>query len=166
MAVRFHPFQKLHRAEGGRALLGAGDDEAERAVMVADQPGGGYKGGDRALHVHRATAMEHTARDLPGERLLRPAMADRHDVSMAGKGKMAAARPTSREQILDRSIGSLAERHTPDLKADALQRRLQDVHRTLVGGGDAGARSEAHTSELQSLMRISYAVFCLKKKNK
>src|SRR3546814_3981927 len=28
----------------------------------------------------------------------------------------------------------------------------------------AGIRSEAHTSELQSLMRISYAVFCLKKK--
>src|SRR3546814_3967758 len=36
-------------------------------------------------------------------------------------------------------------------------------------GGDvrfaAGLRSEEHTSELQSLMRISYAVFCLKKKN-
>src|SRR3546814_4491687 len=37
--------------------------------------------------------------------------------------------------------------------------------------GVAGAvflyiRSEEHTSELQSLMRISYAVFCLKKKNK
>src|SRR3546814_3175938 len=30
----------------------------------------------------------------------------------------------------------------------------------------APARSEEHTSELQSLMRISYAVFCLKKKNK
>src|SRR3546814_10506566 len=29
----------------------------------------------------------------------------------------------------------------------------------------AMARSEEHTSELQSLMRISYAVFCLKKKN-
>src|SRR3546814_1270214 len=29
----------------------------------------------------------------------------------------------------------------------------------------AGPRSEEHTSELQSLMRISYAVFCLKKKN-
>src|SRR3546814_4243430 len=28
-----------------------------------------------------------------------------------------------------------------------------------------GMRSEEHTSELQSLMRISYAVFCLKKKN-
>src|SRR3546814_8523009 len=30
----------------------------------------------------------------------------------------------------------------------------------------AGRRSEEHTSELQSLMRISYAVFCLKKKKK
>src|SRR3546814_3335126 len=30
----------------------------------------------------------------------------------------------------------------------------------------AALRSEEHTSELQSLMRISYAVFCLKKKNK
>src|SRR3546814_5045158 len=31
--------------------------------------------------------------------------------------------------------------------------------------GVVAARSEEHTSELQSLMRISYAVFCLKKKN-
>src|SRR3546814_5304624 len=31
--------------------------------------------------------------------------------------------------------------------------------------GMSGTRSEEHTSELQSLMRISYAVFCLKKKN-
>src|SRR3546814_3224279 len=36
--------------------------------------------------------------------------------------------------------------------------------RRAVGGNDL--RSEEHTSELQSLMRISYAVFCLKKKNK
>src|SRR3546814_4895293 len=35
----------------------------------------------------------------------------------------------------------------------------------LGGGWEASARSEEHTSELQSLMRISYAVFCLKKKN-
>src|SRR3546814_10251726 len=31
--------------------------------------------------------------------------------------------------------------------------------------GDLGPRSEEHTSELQSLMRISYADFCLKKQN-
>src|SRR3546814_3826892 len=41
--------------------------------------------------------------------------------------------------------------------------------RSGAGGGRTAARqrsrSEEHTSELQSLMRISYAVFCLKKKN-
>src|SRR3546814_9543909 len=36
--------------------------------------------------------------------------------------------------------------------------------RGLRAGAAAGARSEEHTSELQSLMRNSYAVFCLKKK--
>src|SRR3546814_9769862 len=36
--------------------------------------------------------------------------------------------------------------------------------RMLLCAGDMGFRSEEHTSELQSLMRISYAVFCLKKK--
>src|SRR3546814_3203175 len=51
------------------------------------------------------------------------------------------------------------------------------IERALIGGltqfRDAGLkrryrlfRSEEHTSELQSLMRISYAVFCLKKKTK
>src|SRR3546814_3422767 len=39
-------------------------------------------------------------------------------------------------------------------------RELIDKH----AGGIRGGRSEEHTSELQSLMRISYAVFCLKKK--
>src|SRR3546814_10476014 len=39
------------------------------------------------------------------------------------------------------------------------------IRRPPLGGGRAGGgRSEEHTSELQSLMRISYAVFCLKKK--
>src|SRR3546814_8989894 len=51
--------------------------------------------------------------------------------------------------------------------------RRQGRHRrsdpACPGGKTAGMderRSEEHTSELQSLMRISYAVFCLKKKNK
>src|SRR3546814_2571376 len=37
---------------------------------------------------------------------------------------------------------------------------------TAFHSGGAASRSEEHTSELQSLMRISYAVFCLKKKKK
>src|SRR3546814_7671606 len=54
------------------------------------------------------------------------------------------------------------------------QRRVQsfriDLQRAILVGvhpdlGQSGiGRSEEHTSELQSLMRISYAVFCLKKK--
>src|SRR3546814_6370100 len=40
--------------------------------------------------------------------------------------------------------------------------RVHQHHRS--GVRDVHARSEEHTSELQSLMRISYAVFCLKKK--
>src|SRR3546814_10172897 len=43
---------------------------------------------------------------------------------------------------------------------------VQLVQGSARGGALAHGRSEEHTSELQSLMRISYAVFCLKKKNK
>src|SRR3546814_8426478 len=61
----------------------------------------------------------------------------------------------------------------PDLVAHRGQELALGHHRGL--GGllglaqlllELGVRSEEHTSELQSLMRISYAVFCLKKKNK
>src|SRR3546814_6843335 len=41
---------------------------------------------------------------------------------------------------------------------------LSGFDRTLSERREATLRSEEHTSELQSLMRISYAVFCLKKK--
>src|SRR3546814_7389314 len=41
---------------------------------------------------------------------------------------------------------------------------LRDLPIVAIDPVDARDRSEAHTSELQSLMRISYAVFCLKKK--
>src|SRR3546814_7564590 len=46
--------------------------------------------------------------------------------------------------------------HQRDFAGMGLGQRLQGF----------GLRSEEHTSELQSLMRISYAVFCLKKKKK
>src|SRR3546814_8863109 len=48
----------------------------------------------------------------------------------------------------------------------ALAPLLADKHKEppVVAVAEDGSRSEEHTSELQSLMRISYAVFCLKKK--
>src|SRR3546814_6161385 len=45
-----------------------------------------------------------------------------------------------------------------DINAEGAQTVAADINR------EGGTRSEEHTSELQSLMRISYAVFCLKKK--
>src|SRR3546814_8314627 len=42
---------------------------------------------------------------------------------------------------------------------------LTAIGRDFAAGSNQGLRSEEHTSELQSLMRISYSVFCLKKKN-
>src|SRR3546814_13693302 len=51
-----------------------------------------------------------------------------------------------------------ARRGPADLRFPARDREPDEIRRS--------ARSEEHTSELQSLMRISYAVFCLKKKKK
>src|SRR3546814_1625117 len=56
----------------------------------------------------------------------------------------------------------LGIRDADRLEGVALIERLADA----PGFGGRPVRSEEHTSELQSLMRISYAVFCLKKKNK
>src|SRR3546814_4754839 len=74
-----------------------------------------------------------------------------------------------------------AQARTPDprrmVKAHARSAMTMNFVRSLIDGGFADlhhpeywdlrwVRSEEHTSELQSLMRISYAVFCLKKKKK
>src|SRR3546814_8111001 len=60
-----------------------------------------------------------------------------------------------------------------ELAVHALARRADHVREVALGQLDGqckevelAQRSEEHTSELQSLMRISYAVFCLKKKRK
>src|SRR3546814_9423479 len=64
---------------------------------------------------------------------------------------VAARRPHEFSQIAEQII-------------DAEHQR-ERLHQALERSTMAEIRSEEHTSELQSLMRISYAVFCLKKKN-
>src|SRR3546814_1486430 len=57
----------------------------------------------------------------------------------------------------------VADGEADDVGLDFLERTQVAVGQ--IEGHADGLRSEEHTSELQSLMRISYAVFCLKKKN-
>src|SRR3546814_9562045 len=52
----------------------------------------------------------------------------------------------------------------PDMEYAMVDATIVKVHRHGQGAKGGLGRSEEHTSELQSLMRISYAVFCLKKK--
>src|SRR3546814_1671067 len=64
------------------------------------------------------------------------------------------------------------EQQQPDRGSEGVARQLPArghrhlPHRLTARPCRGARRSEEHTSELQSLMRISYAVFCLKKKNK
>src|SRR3546814_15329496 len=52
-----------------------------------------------------------------------------------------------------------------DVEDEERRPRQQGTCEAEHHAGQTMSRSEEHTSELQSLMRISYAVFCLKKKN-
>src|SRR3546814_2333491 len=72
----------------------------------------------------------------------------------------------SRRQLLDR-LGQLAVERVLAQAADEYRDLgLGHGNCSIEGRSSQTIRSEEHTSELQSLMRISYAVFCLKKKKK
>src|SRR3546814_1322243 len=84
---------------------------------------------------------------------------------MVAQGRRADARLLSR--------GRCAWSSLLDIPPWALQQRSSESPLVYAWGvrmnnqcAAPSSRSEEHTSELQSLMRISYAVFCLKKKNK
>src|SRR3546814_9760014 len=93
---------------------------------------------------------------------------DRHGEQLARGGQRLAvvqrkgARPgleaTARDVHEDGERLRDGRRAAPDVEGEAVL-----AHRVRVEQG-AFERSEEHTSELQSLMRRSYAVFCLKKK--
>src|SRR3546814_6379417 len=63
-------------------------------------------------------------------------------------------------------IAKWHERRTAEGRASPFAVIAKPSEGAMINTVDQLARSEEHTSELQSLMRISYAVFCLKKKNK
>src|SRR3546814_9675789 len=79
----------------------------------------------------------------------------------------AVARHRARLQIDGRILGVERVAAGGPHRDRPVERHLFRVHVVPAAGrGGLRGRSEEHTSELQSLMRISYAVFCLKKKQK
>src|SRR3546814_2885795 len=74
--------------------------------------------------------------------------------------------PGYRWSVSDLFDGPAGRRALPDRHTVGHPKRLPFLHDPQTVDRDPADRSEEHTSELQSLMRISYAVFCLKKKNK
>src|SRR3546814_2943006 len=85
-------------------------------------------------------------------------LAHDRDVGMRGERRADAGR---KAVAIDRERG--ARGHLVDA-AFAHDQRAQAAHLGVEQPDRVALRSEEHTSELQSLMRISYAVFCLKKK--
>src|SRR3546814_3864282 len=74
----------------------------------------------------------------------------------------------SMSELLGSAVELSGDRNSPN--TNTAERKLaRNIYSTVVVPAMSAAfstRSEEHTSELQSLMRISYAVFCLKKKTK
>src|SRR3546814_2840646 len=100
------------------------------------------------------------------DRLAAQAVGQLDDAERAAKLDAAVAASGWRELRNPEGDGPLASGVEAALVAEELSRGLADA--PFLGPTLAAElrrlRSEEHTSELQSLMRISYAVFCLKKK--
>src|SRR3546814_8619843 len=99
---------------------------------------------DRFFHQRRANPHRHAAKALAPRRL----------------GVEDAPRRAHAQQAANAHFGGR------DIDADLAKMRAEARLRELLVEITEFDRSEEHTSELQSLMRISYAVFCLKKKKK
>src|SRR3546814_8107041 len=83
----------------------------------------------------------------------------RSAVGLARNAEPQIARDLAHHAFLESAQGKAQEVEL------VLRRREQEIALIARRIDRAVQRSEEHTSELQSLMRISYAVFCLKKKN-
>src|SRR3546814_5726463 len=129
----------------------------------------GTRGGDRAAVAQLADAMQRVAElrlddgtqilaCVPGERLVSE-LGPRHAVAQLAvidTQHVFAPEPGAARRGV--AVGVRVRQGVVDP-----QRKIGDTQ--FVVPRLCQGRSEEHTSELQSLMRISYAVFCLKKKN-
>src|SRR3546814_7539201 len=117
----------------------------------------GVKVGNRAVDVTAQDSAWFAAFDLAQAGISVPAIVDiRRDVSDHLVGRAQAC---GIEVLAGWTVSGTAGRHrVKTVRVNPVAKAGQ------VGPARRIDRSEEHTSELQSLMRISYAVFCLKKK--
>src|SRR3546814_8021953 len=97
----------------------------------------------------QSSPVPEVALPVLAQQLADPGRAVDHEVAADDQHHFGAGRPTPERRPVPCRIGPGVERH-----------------RLVLNFFQRVPRSEEHTSELQSLMRISYAVFCLKKKTK
>src|SRR3546814_4681704 len=103
--------------------------------------------------LHQKVALERAIHALD---TLRPGASDDMTEAMKRNPELLREAAAGRSGPMIEAMAREARvRVDPALRADRFVERWQ---------GLSADRSEEHTSELQSLMRISYAVFCLKKK--
>src|SRR3546814_4983641 len=127
---------------------------------------------DRLVDMTSERGLRDIARAIPGRIRKTP-----RERAVAGEGELTAGRPL--RSLEDDPAHRLGESGMADAVEHDLRDRLfalgvvarlvehrrgEAIERAGAIGGGVGDRSEEHTSELQSLLRISYAVFCLKKK--
>src|SRR3546814_9114962 len=108
--------------------------------------------------IRRPPSSTRTATLFPYTTLFRSRVGGVHAgaTGFGGEGVVAQPGGVACQPGHERGFGLALFDRVVERVAHRRQRRRLHIH----------ARSEEHTSELQSLMRISYAVFCLKKKTK
>src|SRR3546814_3523777 len=94
---------------------------------------------------------------------IRKAYAQLCDENRGGDVAVAVRSSATAEDLPDASFAGQQETFLNVTGADDVVRKVKEVFASLYN--DRAIRSEEHTSELQSLMRLSYAVFCLKNQN-
>src|SRR3546814_1577207 len=113
----------------------------------------------RHVDAGRAVALAALAADAEVHGLVHRLAGEGIGAELAGQRQTQAVGAAARQMLLVAS-DAIARAHGAGVELAA----MTVVVAHLDGLGEA--RSEEHTSELQSLMRNSYAVFCLKKKKK
>src|SRR3546814_7948071 len=111
--------------------------------------------GPYALHAPLRLVFDHARR-----------LRDWRDLHRAQRAGAADPRVTPlRRSLALRAVAALAVSAVVAQCAPAQAESVVKLPAAVTDPAVKAKRSEEHTSELQSLMRISYAVFCLKKKN-